>query len=113
MKRILSFCLLISAVALFACSEQDPGIQVRNDLDVKANVQLKPQAGNTVNINDVQGNSMSGEITAQEGVWTATASIQSSNADPSVTFDVKNDIRYTVVIVNADPPVLQVLSEDK
>lgn len=111
MKRIA----LLAALLLFtvACSEEDPSIRVRNDLDVKANVQLKPEVGNTMNINDVAGGSMSPEITVQEGRWTATAGIQSQSTSPETTFDVKNDYRYTVVIVNANPPVLQVQSEEK
>jgi hypothetical protein len=113
MRRNVFFSVVILAMFFIACSEQDPSIRVRNNLDVKANVQLKPQAGNVLNINDVQGNSISGEISVQEGMWTATASIQSSNADPAITFNVQNDVRYTVVIVNTDPPVLEVQTEDK
>ena len=113
MKMIRIFSMLVLAVLFIACSEEEPSIRVQNDLDVKANVQLKPDAGSTLNINDVQGNSTSAELTVQEGRWTATASIQSSNADPEIAFDVKNDYRYTVIIVNADPPVLDVRSEEK
>ena len=111
MKRIA----LLAALLLFtvACSEEDPSIRVRNDLDAKANVQLKPEVGNTLNINDVAGGTTSPEVTVQEGRWTATAGIQSQSTSPETTFDVKNDYRYTVVIVNADPPVLQVQSEEK
>ncbi len=105
---------MVILLGLFsACSEDDPSIRVRNDLDAKANVQLKPQVGSTLNINDVQGESMSGETVLQEGVWDATASIQSSNADPTINFDVKSGIRYTLVIVNTEPPVFELLTEDK
>ncbi|MFA6232800.1 MAG: hypothetical protein WC824_01260 [Bacteroidota bacterium] len=113
MRTSVIFSLLLLVMLVAACSEENPSIRVRNNLDVKANVQLKPVAGNTININDVQGNSTSGEVDVQEGSWIATATIQSSNADPSVTFNVENDVRYTVVIVNVDPPVLEVQSEDK
>lgn len=113
MKYLKLSMLLLVAVFAAACSEEDPSIRVRNDLDVKANMQLKPAAGNTININDVLANTTSAEVTVQEGAWTASATIQSSSAEPETTFDVKNDFRYTVVIVNANPPVLQVLSEEK
>lgn len=111
MKRFIALGLL--CVFFAACSEEDPSVRVRNDLDVKANVQFKPDAGSTININDVAAKTMSGETTVQEGRWTASASLQSSNEEPEITFDVKNDYRYTIVIVNANPPVMQVLSEEK
>lgn len=111
MKRIIALGLL--CVFFVACSEEDPSVRVRNDLDVKANVQFKPDAGSTINVNDVAAKTMSGETTVQEGRWTASATIQSSNQEPEVVFDVENDYRYTIVIVNANPPVLQVLSEEK
>ncbi len=113
MRYLKIFMMMFIAVFVTACSEEDPSVRVRNDLDVKANVQLKPTAGNTININDVLANTTSAEVTVQEGNWIATASIQSVSSDPTVTFEVQNDYRYTVVIVNADPPVLQVLSEEK
>lgn len=111
MKRIAVFLGLLLLVA--ACSEEDPSIRVRNDLEVKANVQIKPGVGNTININDVAGGTISPEFNVLEGKWTAAASIQSGSDTPEIVFDVKNDYRYTVVIVNTDPPVLQVQSEEK
>ena len=111
MKRIALLTLLL--LFTVACADEDPSIRVRNDLDVKANVQLKPEVGNTMNINDVAGGTMSPEVTVQEGRWTATASIQAMSGDWTTTFDVKNDYRYTVVIVNNDPPAIEVQSEEK
>lgn len=111
MKRIAIFIAVLLFTA--ACSEEDPSIRVRNDLAVKVNMQLQPAVGNTININDVAGGSMSSDVTVQEGRWTANASIQSQSASPETVFDVKNDYRYTVVVVNVDPPVLQVQSEEK
>jgi len=113
MKR-LSILLPVLAVLLFAaCSEEDPGVRVRNDLDVKVNVQLKPDAGSTMNINDVQGGDATAFMNFQEGWWTASASVQSSNAEPEARFEAKNDMNYTVVIRNTDPPTMEILSEDK
>ncbi|MBN1448785.1 MAG: hypothetical protein JXA28_12715 [Bacteroidetes bacterium] len=106
----LSICIL---VALTACSEENPSVRVRNDLDKKVNVQLKPAAGNTININDVEPGSTSATVDVEEGVWTATAAIQSLSITPEQTFQADNDMLYTVVIVNTDPPGMQVLSEDK
>jgi hypothetical protein len=111
MKRLITLSLLLLLAT--ACADEEPGIRVRNLLDVKANVQLKPDVGSTININDVAAGSTSEEMIVQEGRWTASATIQSSNAEPEAVFDVKNDYRYTVVLVNADPPVIEVQSEGK
>ncbi len=113
MRFFKLFSLLTLAVLLVACSEEDPSVRIQNDLEVKANVQLKPDAGNTININDVAAGTTSAEVTVQEGRWTATASVQSKSGEYTVAFDVKNDVRYTVVIVNAETPVLEVRTEDK
>jgi hypothetical protein len=107
------FAVLLVLIFLGACSEENPGIRVRNDLDKKVNMQLKPAAGNSININDVEPGSTSAAVDVEEGVWTATASIQSLSVSPEHTFQADNDMLYTVVVVNTDPPVLQVLSEDK
>ena len=110
--RILSAALLLVLVAA-ACSEEDPSIRVRNDFDKKANVQLKPAAGNTININDVEGGTTSVFHDVQEGEWTATASISSVSESPEKTFRTENDMNYTVVIINAQPPTMEIVAEDK
>ncbi|MCB2206641.1 hypothetical protein KQI65_18010 [bacterium] len=113
MKLYSLLTVLIAFTLLTACSDDDPSLRVRNDLDVKVNVQLKPDAGNTINMNDIAGGSESGFMTVQDGWWTATASVQSSNAEPEARFEVKNNMNYTVVIVNTDPPEMQILSEEQ
>lgn len=111
MKRMIALTLLL--ILTVACSEEDPSVRVRNELDAKANVQLKPDAGSTININDIAAGSTSAEVTVTEGRWVASATIQSSNEEPANAFDVKNDYRYTVVIKNVNPPVLEIQSEEK
>jgi hypothetical protein len=104
---------MLLLVMMAACSEEDPSIRVRNDLDKKVNVQLKPAAGNTLNLNDIEAGSTSAFINVGEGTWTATASIQSGSNSPEATFQTENDKNYTVVIVNTVPPGMEVLAEDK
>ncbi|MDT8324975.1 MAG: hypothetical protein RRA94_12745 [Bacteroidota bacterium] len=114
MKRLLVLLPLLAILVLgTACSEEDPSVRVRNDLDVKVNVQLKPDAGSTININDVEGGTATALSNIQEGWWTATASVQSSNAEPESRFEAKNDVNYTVVIRNTAPPTMEIQSEDK
>ncbi|MCZ7554982.1 MAG: hypothetical protein M5R41_01095 [Bacteroidia bacterium] len=105
--------LVASAVLSTACSEDPPSINVRNDYTAKVNVQLKPAAGNTVNINDVQSGQTTSFMDVTEGQWTASATIQASSAEPSATFTTSNDNNYTVVITNTEPPTMQIQVGDK
>ncbi len=114
MRRIFSIVpIALILLMVVACSEEDPSVRVRNDLEVKVNVQLKPDAGSTMNINDVEGGTQTGLMTIQEGWWTASASVQSSSAEPEARFEAKNDMNYTIVIINTSPPTMEVQSEDK
>lgn len=113
MKHLRIFLPVILVLLVAACSEEDPSVRVRNDLEVKVNVQLKPDAGSTMNINDVEGGSATALMNIQEGWWTASASVQSSSAEPEARFEAKNDVNYTVVIRNTAPPTMEILSEDK
>ena len=105
--------VLLLYVLFMACSEEDPSIRVRNDLDKKANVQLKPSVGSTKNINDVAGGTTTVFHDVPDGEWTATASISSESVAPTATFRTENDMNYTVVIINAEPPSMEILVEDK
>lgn len=105
--------ILLGLVLLAACSEDAPSVRVRNDLDVKVNVQLKPDVGSTININDVEGGVTTVLEDVNEGMWTASASVQSSSAEPEARFETKNNMNYTVVILNTSPPSMEVQSEDK
>ncbi len=112
MKRIFA-SMALCAVLLLAqgCSEEAPSLRIRNDYSKKANVQLKPAAGNTININDVAPNTSTAYQDVSETTFTATASVQGENTAPTVTFGTKNDYRYTVVLTNTNPPELKVESE--
>ncbi len=107
--------LAVCAIMLFtsACSEDPPSVNVRNDNSAKVNVQLKPAAGNTININDVQSGQTTNFMDITEGAWSASASIQSSSEAPAATFNASNDNNYTVVITNTTPPVMQIKVEEK
>jgi hypothetical protein len=116
MSRINLFVglLLFTAAVLFsACSEDPPSVNVRNDYKAKVNVQLKPAAGNTININDVQSGQTTNFIDVTEGAWSVSATVQSSSAEPSASFSTSNDNNYTVVITNTEPPIIQIQVKDK
>jgi hypothetical protein len=108
-SRFLFSALLATAmIANFAaCSEEAPSVTVRNDFTAGVNVQLKPAAGSTININSVPAGQSSSPIDIQEGQWTATASVQGSQAAPSASFNALNDNVYTLVITNSEPPEMQ------
>jgi hypothetical protein len=77
------------------------------------NIQLKPAAGNTININDVQSGQTTNFMDVTEGAWSASATVQSSSAEPSASFTTSNDNNYTVVITNTEPPAMQIQVKDK
>ena len=112
--RFSSFVVvLVTLVALSACSEDPPGVRVRNDYKNKVNVQLKPAVGSTININDVQtGVTTVGQDVAETD-WTASATVQASSAEPGATFKTTNNNIYTVVITNTEPPGMLVQVEEK
>lgn len=104
---------LLVSVLFTACSEESPSLRVRNDRQTKANMQIKPAAGNTMNINDVQGGQTTGYISISEGNYVVTATIQSESVSPEIGVTAKNDMNYTVVVANTTPPTLRVESEEK
>lgn len=104
---------LLVSVLFTACSEESPSLRVRNDRQTKANMQIKPAAGNTININDVQGGQTTGYISISEGNYVVTATIQSESVSPEIGITAKNDMNYTVVVANTAPPTLRVESEEK
>ena len=114
MKNVLA--LLALGVLVFAvqgCSDDPPQLRVRNDFTKKANVHLKPPAGNTININDVDWGGVSAYQDVSETSWTATATLQGESEAPSTVLSTKNNYRYTLVITNTTPPTLRVDSEDR
>ncbi|MFH1195642.1 MAG: hypothetical protein V1720_07995 [bacterium] len=96
-----------------ACSEEPPSVRVKNERTTKVNVQVKQYNDNTININNVEGGTVSGYQDIAEGTFTANAVIQNETESPSITFRAANDNNYTVVVVNATPPTLRIDTESK
>jgi hypothetical protein len=114
MKHFVLFLFVIGlAFSQFGCSsdpEDPPRFRIRNDRTTKANVQIKTSGGNTININDVQAGQTSGYQEAAAGQIEATAVIQGEAVSPTVTFNASTNATYTVVVANATPPTLNVIS---
>jgi hypothetical protein len=112
MKRtvtaVLSSLLLLSLLA--ACSEDLPRLRVRNENDRKANVQVKPDVGSTININDVGAGTTTEYRDMSEGRYAFKASIQSGEESNELVQDLQNDTRYELVISDEDPPVLKIVT---
>lgn len=114
MKKSLSFLLmLVFGIAMVGCSEEAPSVRVVNERPTKANVQVKLQSSNTININDVAA----GQTTSYQGITAgtceATAVIQNESVSPVTGFSAENDRNYTIVVANTTPPTLKVSSEKK
>ena len=112
-KVLAVLAILALSIMASACSEDPPSVNVRNDYSGKVNVQLKPAVGSTININDVSSGSTTSFVDVAEGAWSASASVQSSSAEPAATFNATNDNKYTVIITNTDPPLMQIKVEEK
>ncbi len=110
MHRVSSRLAAVLALALIvSCSSDSRAtVRVRNDRATKANVQFKNAAGNTSNINDVSGGSVSPSLDVDTGPYTVTAVIQSESVSPTVTFTAMKGATYTVVVVTGATPTLRV-----
>ena len=112
MKCIASLLLIVTILlGIGSCTEDQPRLRVRNDYSEKANVQVKPSAGNTININDVEAGTESSFINVNEGTYEATASISGVSPSPEKSFQINNGQQITLVITNTDPPEIQVKDE--
>jgi hypothetical protein len=111
-KKIL---FLITGLIMFAtfigCSEEVPSFRVHNERSTKANVQIKPANGNTINVNDVELGQTTPFQNISEGKTEITAVIQNETISPEITFNASNDYNYTIVVTNTNPPTLRIDSD--
>lgn len=107
------FLLLIIGLFLIltACSSEPPSIRVINRRTTKANVQVKPTSGNTININDVAAGQTSSYQDISEGYCQATATLQSESASPYLYFTVIKGRKYSIVILEGLTPSLRIDDE--
>ena len=110
---IAVLCLLSILFLAQGCSEEAPSLRVRNDFSKKVNVQCKPAAGATLNINDVAGGTSSVFQDVAETTFSASASVQGESSAPTAVFTTKNKYRYTIVITNTVPPEMKVETEER
>ncbi len=114
MKRIAAYIVGLAFFATFiGCSEEPLSVRVHNQRSTKANVQIKPSSGSTINLNDVAPGQATNYQNISEGRCEATASIQNESVSPTTTFTAANDYNYTVVIVSGNPPTLRIDSGNK
>jgi len=114
MKHYFSFLLIpVFAMMMIGCAEEEPSVRVLNERPTKANVQVKPKTGNTININDVAAGQQSSFQNIAEGACEATAVIQNESVSPAVNFTTENDYNYTIIVANTTPPTLKINAEKK
>jgi hypothetical protein len=115
MKQSL-LILFIAGLVLsqFGCStdpENQPRFRIKNDRATKVNLQIKTSGGNTININDVLPGQTTEYRDAAAGDIEATAIIQDVSVSPTTTFNAQMNKSYTIVVVNSNPPTLNVVTE--
>lgn len=113
MKNLLKFFGILFLIVTFAaCSDEPPSFRVKNEYTSKANVQIKTTT-NTENINDVQPGTVAPYKEVAEGRVEVSAEIQGVTDEPSGVFNAERDKNYTVVITNANPPLVRIDVSDK
>lgn len=111
-RSVILFAFLILA-GVPGCSNEPPSLRIFNERSSKANLQIKPDAGNTFNINDVPGGAGTAYQDISAGGYVATATIQNETVSPEVRFVASENNNYTVVVVNSTPPTLRVDTSEK
>lgn len=112
MKKLLTL-LLVIVLTTVACSTKPPSIRVANQRSTKANVQVKFENANTININDVAGGATTSYQEISEGTVAITAVIQNEAVSPLISFTAQKDKNHTIVILNSTPPALRIDTDDK
>ncbi|MBA4407441.1 hypothetical protein C0389_09215 [bacterium] len=112
MKKLFAF-LLVLIIATVACSSKPPSVRVVNQRSTKANVQVKLENSNTININDVAGGATSSYQEISEGSVLVNAVIQNENVSPTISFTAGKDKNHSIVILNSTPPSLRIDTDDK
>jgi hypothetical protein len=107
--------LALASLLVFAtgCSSKPPSVRIMNEGPTKANMQIKAQSGNTININDVAGGTATNYQDINTGPQLVTAVIQTESVSPSVSFNADEDNNYTIIVVNSTPPTLRVDASGK
>lgn len=112
MKNLLVL-LLILVLTTVACSSKPPSIRISNQRSTKANVQVKLENQNTININDVAGGATTSYQEISEGAVLVTAVIQNESVSPVIAFNAHRDKNHTVVVLNSTPPAVRIDTDDK
>lgn len=114
MKNYYLFSVILTIVTiLIGCSEEPPSIRIYNQHTEKANVQVKPSDGNTINHNDVMPGTFTGYKDIAEGRCEVTAEIQKDSSKPFTFFNAENDNNYIVIVLPGNPSTLRVDTKSK
>ena len=111
LAAVIAVVFILGVVS--GCSSDPPSARVFNERPTKANVQIKAQSGNTININDVGGGATTNYQDINTGSQVVTAVIQNESVSPTVSFNAEEDNNYTIVVVNSTPPTLRVDASGK
>jgi hypothetical protein len=110
MKNIIAgLVALLLLVTFSSCgSSADPQFRVSNQITDKANIQIQTSGGNTININGVDAGQTTAYQSVAEGNTDVTVGIQNQSATPTTSFYAYKDNKYTIVIIDGNPPTLRV-----
>lgn len=105
MKKVnlLIIMILVGIASLSSCkkkcSGENPTAKVLNAGTNKVSVQIKTSGGNTTNINNIEPNMASPEVSYAPGIVTFTITVGNSSIPPVVsTVDMASCYDYTIKI---------------
>ncbi len=103
--------IILSGLLFFisACSSEPPKVRVSNQRSEIVDVQLKRSQGNTININDVNGNTSTGYIDVDRSVYEVDAKIEGVSQSATTHFTADEDKTYTIIVSAANPPTVTVV----
>ncbi|MBL8028455.1 MAG: hypothetical protein JNL74_18670 [Fibrobacteres bacterium] len=104
---ILSVLLLLLATG---CSNEPPEARVQNNNAEDVNVSIKPDAGNTLNVNGVKPGARSGYVVVSEGSGTISAS-RSGTSPEDIRYTFEKGETYLITISSGDKPTLSTAVE--
>lgn len=104
MESLIRLGIVAGALFLFACGDDNdpPRFRLQNDADEEASVQIKTSGGNTININNIEPDSVSPYQNSSQGQIDITATVKSDTTTLLGSFNAVNDESYTIHITN--PP---------
>ncbi|MBI5214323.1 MAG: hypothetical protein HY960_01060 [Ignavibacteriae bacterium] len=110
MNSFFRFSIFASLLfILSSCTTEPPKVRVSNQRSEVIDVQLKRTQANTINLNDIAGNSSTGYIDLSPYIYEVDAKVEGISQSGTTHFTAEEDKSYTIIVSAANPPVVTVV----